>query len=327
MLRAVLEAGADLVRLNGAHGTPVTHARAAELARAIAGDLGRELTVLVDLPGPKLRIGKVPDDEIELATAARFSLTSAGTQPSEPGVTTNVPDIGALVDVGDEVWLADGEILLEVMAVDRDGAVTEIVRGGVLRSGKGLAVPGAEGVLDPFTEADAEILDLALRLDAEMVGVSFVRTPDDVGRVRALVHGTPNPPMVVAKIETRQAVDGIEAIVATADAVMVARGDLGVQIGVIRTPLVQKEVIRLCNERGRPVIIATQMLESMTRSPLPTRAEASDVVNAVLDGSDALMLSEETGVGSYPSAAVATMAELVLAAESWQPPNSPDTDT
>jgi pyruvate kinase len=322
-LRAVVEAGTDVVRLNGAHGTPASHAVAADRARAAAAELGRNLGVLVDLPGPKLRIGGVPGDEIELEAGATFALTSEGEPPSEPGVTTNVPGIGRFVDVGDVVWLADGEILLDVQKVHGDRVVTEVVRGGVLRSRKGLALPDSDGVLDPFTPADREVLDLACRIGAELVGVSFVASDDDVQRVRAALDEASVYPLLVAKVETRRAVDHIEEIVAAADAVMVARGDLGVQIGVARTPLAQKEIIGLCNRAGRPVITATQMLESMTRSPLPTRAEASDVANAVLDGTDALMLSEETGVGSHPAEAVATMARLAVAAESWQPPPPP----
>jgi len=322
-LRAVVEAGTDVVRLNGAHGTPATHAVAADGARAAATELGRNLGALIDLPGPKLRIGEIPGDEIELEAGAAFALTSEGEPPSEPGVNTNVPGLGRFVDVGEAVWLADGEILLEVQKVEGDRLLTEVVRGGVLRSRKGFALPDSEGVLDPFTPADREVLDLACRIGAELVGVSFVATAEDVQRVRAALDEAPVHPLLVAKVETRRALDHIEEIIAAADAVMVARGDLGMQIGVARTPLAQKEIIGLCNRAGRPVITATQMLESMTRSPLPTRAEASDVANAVLDGTDALMLSEETGVGSHPAEAVATMARLAVAAESWHPPPSP----
>ena len=318
-LRAVLDAGTDVVRLNGAHGTPAAHARTADVARAAAAELGRNVGVLVDLPGPKLRIGEVHGDEVELDVGTTFWLASAGEQPPGPGVTTNVPELGDLVDVGDVAWLADGEIVLEVEEVSGDSLGTKVVRGGTLRSRKGLALPGAEGVLDPFTPADQEILDLASGIGADLVGVSFVRLADDITRVRDALDGGRTDPLLVAKIETRQALDHINEIVATADAVMVARGDLGVQVGVARTPLVQKEIIGLCNRAGRPVITATQMLHSMTRSPLPTRAEASDVANAVLDGTDAVMLSDETGIGSQPAQAVATMAEVVVAAESWEP--------
>lgn len=323
-IRSVLDAGADVVRLNGAHATTEWHARTADLARRAARDLGRNLGVLVDLPGPKLRIGEVPDGEIELAAGETFVLMPAGERPAERGAETNVPDLPGLVSVGDPVWLADGEIVLEVERAEAGVVVTEVVRGGILRSRKGLALPGAEGVLDPFTPADESILEFALRIDADLVGVSFVRSANDVERVRAAIGDARPPPLLVAKIETRSALDGLDAIVAAADAVMVARGDLGVQIDIAHTPLAQKQIIALCNRSGRPVITATQMLESMTRSPLPTRAEATDVVNAVLDGTDALMLSEETGVGAYPAEAVATMVRLAISAESWdgRPPES-----
>ncbi|HEX6310409.1 MAG TPA: pyruvate kinase [Acidimicrobiia bacterium] len=317
---AVLEAGADVVRLNGAHGTPAFHTRVAELARDAARGLGRTVGVLVDLPGPKLRVGEVPGDAVELAAGTTFTLASAGADPGGAGVSTNVPDLPALAGIGDPIWLADGEIVLTVRGVTAGGVVTEVVRGGTLRSRKGLALPGAEGTLDPFTPADEQILDLAVRIGAELVGVSFVRAAADLHRVRAAAPGGPAAPVLVAKIETRAALEHLDDIVAAADVVMVARGDLGVQIDIARTPLVQKEVIGRCNRAGRPVVTATQMLESMTRTPIPTRAEASDVANAVLDGSDALMLSEETGVGAYPADTVATMARLVEAAEAWQPP-------
>ena len=322
-LRGVLDAGADVVRLNGAHGTPATHTRAAESARALAGELGRTIGLLVDLPGPKLRIGEVPGDEIELEAGEEFTLTSQGVPPPEAGVSTNVPDLGRLVAVGDAVWLADGEIVLEVQTVGGERVETRVVRGGTLRSRKGLAVPDSESVLAPFTPADQKILDLACGIGADLLGVSFVRSAADVTRVRDALGDTDPRPWLVAKVETRQALERIDEIVDAADAVMVARGDLGVEVGVARTPLAQKEIIGACNRAGRPVITATQMLDSMTRSPLPTRAEASDVVNAVLDGTDALMLSEETGVGSHPAAAVATMAELAEAAESWRPASAP----
>jgi pyruvate kinase len=324
---AVLDAGADVVRLNGAHGTPEWHERTARRARAAAEAAGRDVGILVDLPGPKLRIGAVPGDEIELRAGDAFGLTAAVAPPRGRGddlsVTTNVPDLAALVRVGDPVWLADGEIVLTVKQCDKAAGhvVTEVVRGGTLRSGKGMVLPGADDVLEAFTAADREILELALRVGADLVGVSFVRAAADLARVRAeigeRIGERPSPPLLVAKIETRHAVDRLEEIVAAADVVMVARGDLGVQIDVARTPLVQKEIIAVCNRVGRPVVTATQMLESMTHAPLPTRAEATDVANAVLDGTDALMLSEETGVGARPAEAVATMARLAEAAESW----------
>jgi pyruvate kinase len=318
-IKAVLAAGADVVRLNGAHGTPAAHARAAELARDAAQELGRNLGVLVDLPGSKLRIGKVPGDELELEAGQTLVLTAAGEPAQERALATNVPDLPELVSVDDPIWLADGEIVLATKALGAGAVVTEVVRGGTLRSRKGLAVPGGDRVLDAFSSGDEKILELALRVGAELLGVSFVRSEDDLTRVHSALGGASSRPLLVAKIETPAALDHLDEIIAAADAVMIARGDLGVQIDIARTPLVQKEIIGLCNRAGRPVITATQMLDSMTRSPLPTRAEATDVANAVLDGTDALMLSEETGVGSFPVETVAMMARLASAAEAWRP--------
>jgi pyruvate kinase len=221
------------------------------------------------------------------------------------------------VTPGDEVYLADGAIVLRVERVDGGDVVCEIVRGGVLRSRKGMHVPRAEGHVAPFTAVDAAALRMAISIKADFVGLSFVRRPEDVEDVRARLPKRGTRPMLVAKIETAVALDHLPGIVGAADAVMVARGDLGIQVPARRVPLIQKEIIRFCNMAGKPVITATQMLESMTRAPMPTRAEVNDVANAVLDGTDALMLSEETAVGLYPADTVRTMSEVAEAAEDW----------
>jgi pyruvate kinase len=195
--------------------------------------------------------------------------------------------------------------------------VSEVVRGGTLRSRKGMHVPRAEAHVEPFTDLDAEALKMAIAIKADFVGLSFVRKPEDCEAVRARLPKRGHKPQLVAKIETAVALEHLPGIVGTADAVMVARGDLGIQVPARRVPLIQKEIIRFCNMSGKPVITATQMLESMTESPLPTRAEVNDVANAVLDGTDALMLSEETAVGKYPADAVRTMSEVAEAAEMW----------
>jgi pyruvate kinase len=192
-----------------------------------------------------------------------------------------------------------------------------VVRGGVLRSRKGMHVPRAESHIESFTDADAVALRMAIAIKADFIGLSFVRHPEDIEGVRARLPKRRNRPQLVAKIETAVALDHIPGIVGVADAVMVARGDLGIQVPARRVPLIQKEIIRFCNLAGKPVITATQMLESMTRSPLPTRAEVNDVANAVLDGTDALMLSEETAIGEYPADSVRTMSEVAEAAEAW----------
>jgi pyruvate kinase len=316
-LKALLHAGVDVVRLNAAHGTPEVHAERAAIARAAAAALDSSVGVLVDLPGPKLRTGPVIGDEVELRVDSRVTLSAQPIEGDEHRVSTTIPELARWVRVGDEVFLADGAIVLCVERIDGDDVDCRVVREGLLRSRKGMHVPRAEGHVEPFTEADAVALEMAIQIKADFVGLSFVRRPEDIDAVRARLPKRGHRPHLVAKIETAVALDHLAGIVASADAVMVARGDLGIQVPARRVPLIQKEIIRFCNMSGKPVITATQMLESMTRSPLPTRAEVNDVANAVIDGTDALMLSEETAVGAYPTDTVRTMAEVAEAAEGW----------
>jgi pyruvate kinase len=317
-MHAVIAAGADVVRLNAAHAAADVHAQRAEFARETAGALGRAIGVLVDLAGPKMRTGPVADDEVTLEVGSRFVLTSAPVVGDANRVSTTVPQLARWAVPDDEIFLADGAIVLRVERVDdADDLVCEVVRGGVLRSRKGMHVPRAESHVESFTDADAVALRMALSINADFVGLSFVRHPEDVDAVRARLPKRGRRPQLVAKIETAVALDHLPGIVAAADGVMVARGDLGIQVPARRVPLIQKEIIRFCNMAGKPVITATQMLESMTRSPMPTRAEVNDVANAVLDGTDALMLSEETAIGAYPADTVRTMSDVAEAAEDW----------
>jgi pyruvate kinase len=316
-VRALLEAGADVVRLNAAHGEPKLHRERAKVARAEANAIGRSIGVLVDLPGPKLRTGIVADDEVELAAGDQFTLTGDAVDGNAERVSTSMPEMARWVRPHDDIYLADGAIVLRVESVDGDDVRCEVLRGGLLRSRKGMHVPRAEHHVDPFTERDEAALEMAIAMRAEFVGLSFVRRPEDVENVRARLPRRGARPHLVAKIETAVALDHLAGIVAEADAVMVARGDLGIQVPARKVPLIQKEIIRFCNMSGKPVITATQMLESMTHSPLATRAEVNDVANAVIDGTDALMLSEETAVGNYPTDAVRTMAEVAESAETW----------
>jgi pyruvate kinase len=316
-MRELLAAGVDVVRLNAAHGSVDVHAERAALVRSTAAALDRIVAVLVDLPGPKIRSGPLRDDEVELTTGSSFTLVSAPVDGDASHVSTTIPELARWVGPGDDVFLADGAIVLRVSRIEGDDVITDVIRGGVLRSKKGMHVPRAEAHVEPFTESDAVALDMAVDLRADFVGLSFVRRPEDVESVRARLPKRGARPQLVAKIETAVALDHLPGVVGAADAVMVARGDLGIQVPARRVPLIQKEIIRFCNMSGKPVITATQMLESMTRSPLPTRAEVNDVANAVLDGTDALMLSEETAVGEHPVDAVRTMSEVAEAAEAW----------
>ena len=316
-LRPLVEHGVDVCRLNFAHATPERHRRTAEIVRSVVRETGKVVGLLADLPGPKMRTGPVAGGEIELAAGSEFVLTTEDVEGDEKHVATSVDNLASLVSAGDEIFLADGAIVLSVEDIDDSDVITEVVRGGTLRTRKGMHLPGAERSVEAFTESDHGALDLALSLRANMVGLSFVRDADDIKRVREVLPKRGHRPMLVAKIETRSAVENLDGIVADADAVMVARGDLGIQTSLTRVPLLQKEIIHLCNRAGKPVITATQMLESMTRAPLPTRAEVADIANAVVDGTDALMLSEETAVGDFPVAAVDTMSQTAEMAEEW----------
>lgn len=317
-LDSIVKAGADVLRLNFAHADPETHAAVASRARQTAESNGRIIGLLADLPGPKIRTGPVAGAEVTLQPGDRLRLGTPQ-HDGEIAVQTSV-DIAPLVSPGDEVFLADGQIVLEVLDIGAGNVHAEVVRGGVLRSGKGMHIPRAEMKVDPFSKRDEDALGAALAIGVDMIGVSFVRTVEDIERVRRLIPEGKGTPGLVAKIETRAAIDNLEAIIAAADAVMVARGDLGIQLPFREVPLLQKTIIKACNEAGTPVITATQMLESMTHSLLPTRAEVSDIANAVLDGTDAVMLSEETAVGDYPGDAVRVMDEIAAEAESQRTP-------
>jgi pyruvate kinase len=316
-LRELIEAGIDVVRLNFAHGGPGEHTKVTATLREQAEKAGRSVGLLGDLPGPKMRTGAVSGDEVTLETGQSFVLTGEDVEGDSRRVATTVADIGSVCEEGNEIFLADGEIVLRVVACDGRDVVTEVVRGGVLRSRKGMHVPAAERKVQSFTDADRSALDVAVRLKFDYVGLSFIRDAGDVKRVRDALPRRGRRPRLVAKIETRAAVEALDEIIDAADAVMVARGDLGIQTPVTRVPILQKEIIHACNKAGIPVITATQMLESMTHSPIPTRAEVTDVANAVVDGTDALMLSEETAVGDFPVDAVKIMAETARRAEFW----------
>ena len=303
-----------MVRLNLAHPSPEAHAQAARLTREEAAAAGRVVAVLADLPGPKIRSGPVVGGEVILEAGRPFVLTAEAVEGDATRISTSLTGLAEMVTRGDQVFLADGEIVLDVVASDGADVRTEIVRGGTLRSRKGMHLPQHEARIDAFTDNDRAALDVAVELKADMLGLSFVRDADDLRRVRTELPAH-DPPLLVAKIETASAVGNLAGIVEEADAVMVARGDLGIQTSLSELPLLQKRIIAVCNCAGKPVITATQMLESMTRAPLPTRAEVADVANAVLDGTDALMLSEETAVGDRPVEVVRTMSSIIEAAE------------
>lgn len=324
MVMGLVRAGATVFRLNFSHGTPEDHERMVALVREAERESGRPLAVLVDLPGPKVRLGRLDPDPFMLRSGQVFELRGGG-EADARGTGTTYPGLANDLREGDRVLLADGAVELTVTGV-ADGAVrTECVRGGSVRSGQGVNVPAERLGLPAVTERDREGLARALAMGVDLVAQSFVRDPSDVAELRAAMGADPLP--IVAKIETRPAVHVVDRILAEADALMIARGDLGVELPMEEIPLIQKDLLRKARQAGRPAIVATQMLESMIHAPRPTRAEATDVANAVLDGADAVMLSGETAVGEFPfeaaSAAMTISAHVEAQGGAFRAPAPP----
>jgi pyruvate kinase len=313
MVRGLVEAGATVFRVNCSHGTAGDHERAVGIVREAERDTGRVLAVLADLPGPKVRLGEVVPDPLPLRPGQSFRLRPGGPGDAAGAATTH-PGLAGDLRVGDRVLLADGAVELSVTAIEGDVVVTECVRGGTIRSRQGVNVPADRLSLPAVTARDREALGRMLALEVDLVAQSFVRGPEDIAELRSLMGERTVP--IVAKIETKPAVERIERILEVTDALMVARGDLGVELPMEEVPLLQKDLMRSARAAGRPVVVATQMLESMIRAPRPTRAEASDVANAVLDGADAIMLSGETAIGEYPFEAASAATRIARAAES-----------
>ena len=312
-VRALAAAGTDVFRVNLSHGEPDARAAMVELVRSVANELGRDLAVMADLPGPKIRLGELEGGLVKLEPGGRFELRPGDGPGSAAGASTTYPGLAADVVPGDRVLLSDGAVELVVVASGGSAVVCEVVRGGRIRSGAGVNVPAERLRLPGITERDRAGLAEALGFGADLVAQSFVRGAADLVDLRDLMGEHPVP--IVAKIETRPAVEHIEEILARADAVMVARGDLGVELPMEEIPILQKELLRAATRAQRPVIVATQMLESMVAAPRPTRAEATDVANAVLDGADAIMLSAETAIGEFPIEAALAAARIAEVAE------------
>jgi pyruvate kinase len=312
MVQGLVQAGASLFRLNFSHGTPNEHARMVELVREAEAASGAPLAVLADLPGPKVRLAVVDPDPFPFRPGQRFELRPAG-RGDALGAATTYPGLARDLEPRDRVLLADGAVELVVEGFRGDVVACQCVRGGLARSGQGVNVPAERLGLPAVTDRDRECLARALDMRVDLVAQSFVRAPEDVRDLRSLMDDRAVP--IVAKIETRPAVREIEAILDEADAVMIARGDLGVELPLEEIPLIQKDLVRRAREAGRPTIVATQMLESMIHATRPTRAEATDVANAVLDGADAVMLSGETAVGEYPFEAASTATRIAAHVE------------
>jgi pyruvate kinase len=312
-VRALFDAGADVFRLNFSHGTHAQHQERLEIIRRVERDTGRPIAVLLDLQGPKLRIGTLADGPVALQAGAAFRLDLNPT----PGDATRAPllhpEIFAALKAGTELLIDDGKVRLKVLNFGPDFADTQVVTGGTISDRKGVNVPAVLLPIPAMTPKDRTDLEFGLTLGVDWVALSFVQRPEDVHEVRAIVQGRA---AVLAKLEKPAAIDSLEAIVDAADAIMVARGDLGVELPAEQVPRIQKHIVRACRAAGKPVVVATQMLESMITSPVPTRAEASDVANAVYEGADAVMLSAESASGKYPREAVAMMDRIIAEVES-----------
>ena len=317
VLERLIAAGMDVARLNMSHGDHSEHARRIQQVRQLARQMEQPVAVLMDLPGPKFRVGSLPDGSRELRRDGEVTLAI------ETDALTDLPvrhrRLLQALCVGEAVYLADGAIRLQVITAAPDRVVCRVLVGGVVRSGSGINVP--ESTLSALipTDDDRRHLAFAVAQEAEWLGVSFVQFADDLARVRSFLPAGPRP-LLMAKIEKRQALAELDAIVKTADGVMVARGDLGVETDLAQIPLVQKRIIALANAWARPVITATQMLESMVEQEQPTRAEVTDVANAVLDGTDGVMLSAETAIGRFPGAAVEILQRVIAATEAEYAP-------
>jgi pyruvate kinase len=312
LVSGLAAAGMDGARLNFSHGTHEQHAEYARLVRAAQEEVGRPIALIADLQGPKLRIGEL-GQPITLDSGDEIVVTGDGALDGELPVRPAV--VGQVLQPGHDVLIDDGLVRLRVEAVEQGKARCAVVVGGIVAANKGVNVPGVPVPIPAITRKDADDLEFALDLGADFVALSFVRSPADVRDLKGLIEQAGSQAHVIAKIEKAEAVDALLAILDEADAVMVARGDLGVEIGAEVVPLLQKRIIKAALDWGKPVITATQMLESMVHLPEPTRAEASDIANAILDGTSALMLSEETAAGEYPLEAVRTMARIASAIE------------
>lgn len=325
--RAVMErmilAGMNVARLNFSHGDFQGHQEVIETLRAAERATGRRVAIMADLPGPKMRIGNLDEEPIDLKAGNTFVLTADDITGDESRVSTSFPRLAQAVKPGDALFLNDGLIELKVTSIAGNDVYCHVVVGGELRSRKGLNLPDIDLGISAFTENDYNCLKFSLENGVDAVSQSFVERAEDIRAVREAAASLGYNPFVIAKVERSRALNSIEEIIDAADGIMIARGDLGVELPIEQIPVVQKRVMRLANMRAKPVITATQMLESMTSNRRPTRAEATDVANAILDGTDCLMLSAESAVGSYPVEAVATLARIASATEPFRASISP----
>lgn len=310
-IRELVEAGMDIARLNLSHGEYAAHEAVYRAVRQASDETGRAVGILVDLQGPKIRTGRFPDGPVTLSVGDSFTVTTLDVPGDRHRVSTTYAGMPGDVTVGDLLLVDDGKVTLRAVEVTDTDIVTEVVEGGVISNNKGINLPGVAVSVPALSEKDKADLRWALTLRADMVALSFVRNAADIEDVHAIMDEIGVRLPVIAKIEKPQAVENLHEILEVFDGLMVARGDLGVELPLEQVPLVQKRAVELARNRAKPVIVATQVLESMVENSRPTRAEASDAANAVLDGADAVMLSGETSVGAWPIEAVRTMARII----------------
>jgi pyruvate kinase len=317
MIKQLIETGMAVARLNFSHGSYEDHANTIATIRQLSEEMGKPVTLLQDLQGPKVRVGQLPNGKIELESGVEYFLVPFEQFRGEPNfIPIDYPHIADEAEAGTQILLDDGLLELKVIDINHHAVKCEVIKGGVLTSRKGVNFPSLHLQLPSMTDKDEQDLQFGVSKGVDWVALSFVRQVEDIRSLKEhLVKLGAVATPVIAKIEKPQAIDNIEAIVAECDGIMVARGDLGVEMSPEKVPLLQKRIIRACNQQGIPVITATQMLQSMIDNPRPTRAEASDVANAIIDGTDAVMLSGESAVGKYPVQAVAMMARIATQIE------------
>jgi pyruvate kinase len=315
-MRKLIESGMDVARLNFSHGDRESHREMIRSLRRVSRELGKEIGILQDLGGPKIRLGNLPHEARFLETGEEVILFPGESSQTE-SIPVGYPYLLEDINVEDHILLADGTVQLIVRDKKEDRAVCEVLVGGTIRSHKGVNLPSSSLRITAFTEKDRGDLAVGLEEGVDFVALSFVRNEKDLDEVLEILRPLGKRPMLIAKIEKPQAVKGFANILARVDAVMVARGDLGVEMPLEEVPIIQKEIIRTARQAGKPVITATQMLTSMMNNPRPTRAEAADVANAILDGTDALMLSDETAVGTFPLEAVSTLDRIARTTEPY----------
>lgn len=314
-LTKLVEAGMNVMRLNFSHGDFAEHQKRIDSLKKITQKTGKTVAVMQDLGGPKIRIGEFENGSIVLQEGQEFILTTDQVSGNEKKVSVNYPNLAKEVKVGGYVLLHDGKKKLQITEIKGNDVVTKVIIGGEIKSKRGVNLPGAYLSISSITEKDRKDLEFGIKNEVDFIALSFVRRPTDIIELKELLASAKSRAGIIAKIETPEALENIDEIIKLVDGLMVARGDLAIEIPAEEVPLVQKMLIQKCNALGKPVITATQMLESMIKSPVPTRAEVSDVANAIIDGTDAIMLSEETTLGEYPVEAVEMMTRIALRVE------------